>query len=172
MEKIIPVSKSADLPEAFGAISFCPHKGCAFKCCDFQQTGAILLYPGEIEAAIAEGKSITHLEILDPDYHGGMRAKCRAQDTGSCDQGYKPLDCASYPLFPVLLPECDDAALDLSLTVKDSICPIHSSEISHHGRFVIETWRRLVSKSAAVKSWLTLIYPGNVRPADTDFIQL
>jgi hypothetical protein len=171
MEEIIRVGKSADVPEAVGAISLCPHKGCAFKCCDFQRTGAILLYPGEIEAALAESKSVTHLEILDPNYHGGMRVKCRALDTGSCDQGYKPLDCASYPLFPVLLPECD-AALDLSLIVKDSICPIHSSEISYHGRFVIETWRRLVSRNAAVKSWLRSIYPGNVRPDDTDFIQL
>jgi hypothetical protein len=172
MEEIIRVGKSADVAEAVGAISFCPHKGCAFKCCDFQQTGAILLYPGEIEAALAEGKSVAHLEILEPNYHGGMYAKCRALDTKSCDQGYKPLDCVSYPLFPVMLPECDAATPDLSLIVKDLICPIHSSEIAHHGRFVIEIWRRLMSRNAAVKSWLRSIYPDNVRPDDTDFIQL
>jgi hypothetical protein len=33
-----------------GAIPLCPHMGCAFKCCQFQQTGPIVLFPGEIEA--------------------------------------------------------------------------------------------------------------------------
>jgi hypothetical protein len=172
MEAIARVGKGADVTEEVGAISLCPHKGCAFKCCDFQQTAAILLYPGEIEAALAEGKLVTHLEILDPNYHGGMRARCRALDTRSCDQGYKPLDCASYPLFPVLLPKTDDATPASSLVVKDSVCPIHSSEILDHGRFVVDAWNRLMKTNAAVKSWLTSIYPDNVRADDTDFIHL
>src|SRR6266567_2977982 len=35
-----------------GTIPLCPHKGCAFKCCDFQQMVHILLYPGELAEAI------------------------------------------------------------------------------------------------------------------------
>jgi hypothetical protein len=164
--------ESINPPPTVGAIPLCPHMGCAFKCCDFQQSGAILLYPGELEQAIAEGKSVAHLEILDGNYHQGKRARCRAADTRSCDHGYKPLDCASYPFFPVASPQSGNGAGHATLVVKDAICPIHSSQISYHRRYVAERWRALLKRIPAVESWLRSIYPDNVRPQDTDFQDL
>ena len=58
-----------------GTISLCPHQGCAFKCCDFQQVGEILMFPGEMESAISAGLSVAHLDVVDPDRYAGKRVR-------------------------------------------------------------------------------------------------
>jgi hypothetical protein len=75
-----------------GKIASCP------VCCDFQRGNFIVLYPGELDMAKAAGYSLDHL-FIDSDLFGGQRARCVAHDTSTCDNGYKPLDCASYPFF-------------------------------------------------------------------------
>jgi len=141
-----------------GVISLCPHMGCAFKCCQFQQTGPIFLYPGEIEAAVDAGKSITHLVILSSNHHGGQLAECRAADTRSCDNGYKPLDCSSYPFFPAEQTEWVDTGTKALLMVKDEICPLKSSAIDSHRRYVAENWGVLLQRVPAVATWLKSIW--------------
>ena len=83
-----------------GKIPSCPHMGCEFKCCSFNVGNYIVTYPGELENAVADGQSVAHLRVIDDDDNGGKRAICEASSCADCDGGYKPLDCASYPLFP------------------------------------------------------------------------
>jgi hypothetical protein len=138
-----------------GSIPLCPHKGCAFKCCDFKQMVHILLYPGEIEDARAQGRSLAHLEILEQDYHGGVRVRCRAGNTATCDGGYKPLDCVSYPFFPELhdAPDGGDEKPILKLS-KGGACPIAGHEIPFHERYVKSVWKKLLEERPAVAAWL------------------
>lgn len=83
-----------------GEIPACPYMGCEFKCCNFDQGNYIVMYPGEHEDAVERGESVAHLRVIDDDDNGGKRAVCEASSCADCDGGYKPLDCASYPLFP------------------------------------------------------------------------
>jgi len=139
-----------------GTIDLCPHKGCAFRCCDFKQMVHIVLYPGEVEEARGRGHSLAHLEILDSDHHGGARVKCRAADTATCDHGYKPLDCVSYPFFPEILETANGTAPEVTVA-KGSGCPIQGREIPHHARFVRELWSKLAQRKPAVAAWIRLL---------------
>ena len=157
------------MTQSRGTIPLCPHKGCAFKCCDFQQTGHILLYPGEVEEALAQGRSIAHLEMIDSNHHGGARAKCRAKDTARCDNGYKPLDCASYPFFPMLSAVSNQADRDPWVMVaKDAGCPIRGHEIPYHERYVRDVWRKLIERKPGVVTWLRSVWFDKIDPLDPE----
>ena len=134
-----------------GTIPLCPHKGCAFKCCDFHQMVHILLAPGELEQARARGQSLAHLEILDASFHGGVRVRCRAKNTATCDGGYKPLDCVSYPFFPEFTSSTNGKTLTL---VKGGGCPLATHDIPAHQRFVEQLWQDLLDKNPAIAPWI------------------
>ncbi|HEY7498313.1 MAG TPA: hypothetical protein VH740_07360 [Vicinamibacterales bacterium] len=147
-----------EVSSAAGAIALCPHMGCAFRCCDAKQAGEILLYPGELEEVAAQGRSTNHLEILDANYFGGARVKCRAKDTATCDGGHKPLDCSSYPFFPKL-PASPRAKKDSSpILTKGVGCPIAGPQIPAHAHHVRDTWTDLITKRSAVAAWLKAIW--------------
>lgn len=113
------------------------------------------MYPGEIDEAREQGHSLAHLEILDANYHGGLRVKCRAKDTATCDNGYKPLDCVSYPFFPGLSLESGNGNGGPAITLsKGSGCPILGHEIPKHQRFVREIWKKLMQRRPEVTDWL------------------
>lgn len=137
-----------------GGIHLCPHKGCGFKCCDFNQSNYIVLYPGELEEARSAGRSLSHLTIFDDDYHGGARATCHANDTSSCDNGYKPLDCAMYPFFPAAGVKGEGALAGL---LKGSKCPIESHEIVYHQRWVRAVWEQVTARNPRVTEWLAQV---------------
>jgi|SRR6266567_3101506 len=154
-----------------GTIPLCPHKGCAFKCCDFQQMVHILLYPGEIEEAAARGRSIAHLQVIDANYRGGVRAKCCANDTATCDNGYKPLDCISYPFFPELATTPGTNGTETTTVVtlaKGSGCPIQDREIPRHESYVRELWLRLVRQNPKIAAWLRSLSLSNTDPFDPE----
>lgn len=111
----------------------------------------ILLYPGELEEARAQGRSLAHLEILEESYHGAPRVRCRAKNTATCDGGYKPLDCVSYPFFPELPEDPGSAKLTLS---KGGGCPIAAHEIPAHAIYVTGLWQALMEKKPAVTDWV------------------
>jgi hypothetical protein len=113
----------------------------------------IVLYPGEVEEARARGQSLAHLEIIDIDHHGGARAKCRAADTATCDRGYKPLDCVSYPFFPEILEAADGTVPEVTVA-KGLGCPIQAREIPRHARFVRQLWSKLVQRKLPVAAWI------------------
>lgn len=148
-----------------GLIPLCPHAGCAYRCCDFQQGNYIATYPGELERAQAGGASIKHLKVLSKDEHGGERVKCTARDTETCDGGYKPLDCASYPFFPASL---DDKGRVTAL-IKGKKCPLVAADVRSHMEWVTEEWERLVRAQPVVGDWLegvTMVDYGNVQIAE------
>lgn len=134
---------------AEGRIELCPKNGCDYRCCEFQQGNYIVLFPGEIEAAEAAGSSLGHLRITAAE-HGGYRAVCTAGDTASCDNGYKPLDCKSYPFFPTLRPDRDE----VGLMIKGRKCPLLVEEVREHQAWVRAVWSALAAPSVRIATWL------------------
>lgn len=136
-------------PKGDGGIALCPHKGCGFCCTDFSIGNFIVLYPGELAAAESSGKTTRHLRIIDDDYFGGARAVCEAKERATCDGGYKPLDCASYPLFPLV--EGEERVVKLLWGTK---CPLLAEEIKPHTEWVIDVWNKLIDKQPSIVHWL------------------
>lgn len=135
-----------------GSIGLCPHQECGFRCCDFQQGNYIVLYPGELKTASQRGESLGHLSLVEP-YHGGHKAVCTAADTASCDQGYKPLDCRSYPFFPSV----DLCNNEILVALKGRKCPLTVDLIPFHRVWVEETWRCLSHLNPQVLDWLRAV---------------
>jgi len=130
-----------------GTIALCPHMGCGFTCCNFQQGNYIVLYPDELEAAIRSGASIKHLKLLE-NYHGGFKIVCSAINTATCDSGFKPLDCRSYPYFPTVV----DGKIVANL--KGKKCPLPTSKTNEHTRYVQEEWEKIACQKPSVLTWL------------------
>ena len=102
-------------------ISNCENSGCGWKCCNFGRDGHIIMLPNEYEKA----DSYTgHLEVIDDNYNGGKKVKCRALNTSICDGGYKPIQCAVYPLW---VTSETDAEL-----VKSTKCPLSHDVLNEH----------------------------------------
>ena len=135
-------------PHHDGRIPLCAHQSCGHTCCDFAEGNYIVLYPGEEMAARAAGKSLEHLEIT-PMAFGGHRAICHARDKAQCDGGYKPLDCASYPLFPTV---ATDGSIRAGL--KGAKCPLRLGEIAKHQQWVVQQWLRLAAHRPQLLEWL------------------
>lgn len=135
-----------------GQITTCATAGCGWRCCQFQQGNYIVLYPGEIDAARASGQSTAHLEITDADYHSGQKAICKAHDTASCDGGFKPLDCVSYPFFPA--PPGDGG---VELLIKGRKCPLLTQHLHHHAAMIRSAWNAVILRNPRIRSWLNKV---------------
>ncbi len=131
-----------------GLIDSCSHQECGYACCDFGANNYIALYPGEIAEAIDRGQSLSHLDYV-ADGRGGHRAVCRAKDRSDCDGGYKPLDCSSYPLFPVV---GETGILELGL--KGEKCPLQHFHLRDHGAWVLRKWRELLETVPMLGEWI------------------
>lgn len=140
------------LNPAEGKIAACRGTGCSFTCCNFQRGNFIALYPGELEAARASGLNVGHLAI-EGEIESGQRVRCVAGDTSTCDNGYKPLDCASYPFFPSVVSE-SGAVISV---VKGQKCPLLPTQISAHRRWVERIWAELISAVPGVRKWLSQV---------------
>lgn len=132
--------------EKEGKIPFCPYQNCAFKCCQFQQGNYIVMYPGEVEEAQERNQSLNHLELTP--YHGGYKAICRAKDTSTCDGGYKPLDCQSYPFFPTV------KGTSLHINLKGEKCPLTLLHLRTHQIWVKKKWENLILRAPIVSEWI------------------
>ncbi len=148
--QIIKKKSKSYLEKHNGKIPLCPKNNCGFKCCQFQQGNYIVLYPGELEEAKAQNKSVRHLKILVKDRHGGSKAICTASNTSSCDNGYKPLDCAFYPLFP----KVGNKDNQINWFIKGIKCPLQISELHEHIRWVLIQWNQLIQKKPLLEKWL------------------
>lgn len=145
----LPISDGKTKGDNEGTIALCPFQSCGFRCCEFQQGNYIVMYPGELETAHALGESTAHLEVLDA-YHGGHKMICKAGDTATCDRGYKPLDCQSYPFFPTVPADNEH----IEVTLKGSKCPLTTALILDHRRWVGEMWNWLARLHPGVTNWL------------------
>lgn len=132
-----------------GLIESCRHQGCGYLCCEFAAGNFIALYPGELEHARSCGYSVDHLECT-PDGWGGHKAICRACDTASCDGGYKPLDCRSYPLFPTV----EEKTVSIQTGLKGEKCPLLEIHLAEHGKWVVEEWTSLSRTIPTLRVWL------------------
>jgi hypothetical protein len=135
-----------------GQIMSCATAGCGWRCCEFQQGNYIVLYPGELEEAQAAGQSTAHLAITDADYHGGKKAICKARDTASCDGGFKPLDCVSYPFFPA-----PPGTGPVDLLIKGRKCPLLPQHLQRHAARIRETWNALAARNPKILYWLNKV---------------
>lgn len=133
-----------------GKITTCATSGCSWLCCQFQQGNFIVLHPGELETAKANGQSTAHLQITDPDYNGGQKAVCTAKDTANCDNGLKPLDCKSYPFFPTV----SDGADEIGFLIKGKKCPLQVEHLAPHMATVKSDWDAIIAKSPEIAAWL------------------
>ncbi|WP_299248924.1 hypothetical protein [uncultured Aquimarina sp.] len=113
-----------------GSIKSCSKAGCNYKCCDFNQGNYIVLFPNEFEYAEKKGFSLNHLRIIDKIEGNGFKALCNAKNRVKCDNGYKPIDCKIYPVFPIM----NDTYI-----LKGKKCPlayqslkIHVKKSKHH----------------------------------------
>jgi len=131
-----------------GKISTCAEMNCNFKCCDFDQGNYILLFPGELDEAIQNNQSILHLKILEKDEMNGHKVICTATQKHNCDNGYKPLDCRFYPLFP------KEITSDKIIVQKGLKCPLDSINIENHVSFVFNETKRISAKNHLIFDWL------------------
>ncbi|NVO03153.1 MAG: hypothetical protein HXX09_10690 [Bacteroidetes bacterium] len=131
-----------------GKISLCAEKNCKFICCNFDSGNYILLFPGELDKAINSNISISHLQILEEDSFGGHKAVCNAKQKHNCDNGYKPLDCKFYPLFPI------EIIGDNFFLHKGIKCPLKISEIANQNSFVYNETENIIIKNEKFSKWL------------------
>ena len=75
---------------------------------------------------------ISHLQIIDNDYFGGKKVKCIAKDCKSCDNGYKPIMCRTYPLWV--------KSVNKGFVFRSSKCPLSSEQIAKHKDFALEVF--------------------------------
>src|ERR1700722_6602570 len=160
-----------------GIIPSCANSGCSQhlgekRCCDFQQGNYIVLYPGELDLARKAGHSTAHLKIIDDDYHAAQKVGCSAKETATCDNGFKPLDCKSYPFFPAAP---NNGHVDL--LVKGKKCPLQAEHLKVHAAFVRETWNEVMASNPDVRAWLSKVelvgYSEPPRPsAELELIKL
>ena len=106
-----------------GLIEECSSANCNYHCCDFNQGNYIVLLPNEFEYAKKSKQSLNHLTIIDKTPGNGFKAICKAKDTSVCDNGYKPVDCKIYPVFP--------SAKD-KFMLKGKKCPLDINKIQQH----------------------------------------
>lgn len=134
-----------------GKIPKCPYQNCSFRCCDFQQGNFIATHPRELQDASAAGKSLAHLRVIDA-VGEGHKVICTAKDTATCDNGYKPLDCRSYPFFPTIDPA--ENAHNLKAGLKGKKCPLDVSQIQDHAAWVLDEWAAKILDNPSIATWL------------------
>lgn len=108
-----------------GLIEYCAGSGCGWKCCSFGSGGHIVILPRELDGRT----DIGHLKVIDDDYLGGKKVKCIAKDCATCDHGYKPIMCRSYPLWMRSTAEVK--------VLRSLKCPLPSSVLSNHKEYVV-----------------------------------
>jgi hypothetical protein len=117
-----------------GLIRACENSGCGWKCCSFGSDGHIVILPHEFAGHEQE---ISHLQIIDNDYFGGKKVKCIAKNCKSCDNGYKPIMCRTYPLWI--------KSVNKGFVFRSGKCPLKNEQLTKHKEFVLgifENYRR------------------------------
>lgn len=99
----------------------CATSGCGWACCNYGKEGHIIMLPDEYENATG---SVSHLEVIDDDYMGGKKVRCKAENTINCDGGYKPIQCGVYPFW---VRSEDEKVLE-----KSSKCPLPHNVLDLH----------------------------------------
>lgn len=139
-----------------GVIESCKGTGCGFKCCSFASGGHIVVLPHEFDG---HEHDISHLRIIDDDYFGGKKVKCVANDCKSCDGGYKPIMCRSFPLWV--------KSLKKRIIFRSGKCPLRDVQLSRHKSYVLSLFDNYLESlpvdvdidSFLSKSWIDNYHP-------------
>lgn len=110
-----------------GLIEACRYTDCGWKCCSFGQDGHIVILPHEFDG---NENRISHLQIIDDDYFGGKKVKCVAKDCITCDKGYKPVMCRTYPLWV--------KSVKKGFISRSQKCPLRNEQLTKHKYFVLD----------------------------------
>jgi len=121
-----------------GIISNCLEKDCGFVCCDFGEKGHIIILPNELDGINAD--MMKHLTTVSENGDGSRFVKCTATDRVSCDNGYKPIQCRTFPLWLR-----GDSTFE-----KSTRCPLTPEESTLHA----EMARRLFDSVGATQDFL------------------
>ena len=130
-----------------GLIEACKGANCGYKCCSFGSDGHIVILPHEFDG---HEKEISHLQIIDNDYFGGKKAKCIAKDCKSCDNGYKPVMCRTYPLWV--------KSVNKGFVFKSKKCPLSNEQLTDHKEFTLSLFndfRNSLLPSVDIDSFLS-----------------
>ena len=112
-----------------GLIAHCASSGCGFKCCSFGSDGHIVILPGEL----AGRNDIDHLRCIGYNFMGAEKVKCEAKECSTCDGGYKPIMCRSYPLWV--------KSVGNGKVMRSQKCPLPSNVLADHREYVLEMFR-------------------------------
>ena len=148
-----------------GLIEACKSANCGWKCCSFGSVGHIVILPHEFDGHEQE---ISHLRIIDDDYFGGKKAKCIAKDCKSCDNGYKPVMCRTYPLWV--------KSVNKGFVFRSKKCPLSNEQLANHKEFTLSLFRDFRNSllpsvdidSFLAKAWIDRyvplfpVYKGNI----------
>lgn len=148
-----PSPRRLELVPDRGKIPACAQQDCGHRCCQFEQGNFIAIYPGELQEAKSLGYKLEHLRLIGEDTHGGQRAVCVASNCADCDGGYKPLDCASYPLFPGGL---DDHG-SVARMIRGEKCPLQETDFAAHLDWVSSEWSRICRKRPELAHWVAAV---------------
>lgn len=125
-----------------GKIEKCQEHIPTCQCCSFaSKRHYVVLYPGEFENSKLNK---LHLRIIDEGYHGGKKAKCLRHCTA---KDLKPMDCKSFPFFPML---SDESKLEL---LKSQLCPLKDLDLTEHRVKVLDVWGTLI-KDKKILEWI------------------
>lgn len=130
-----------------GLIKACKSAACGWKCCSFGSDGHIVVLPHELDGHEQE---ISHLQIIDDDYFGGKKVKCVAKDCKSCDNGYKPVMCRTYPLWV--------KSVKKRFVFRSGKCPLKNEQLDSHKDFtlsIFEDYRNSLPPSVDIDSFLS-----------------
>ena len=139
-----------------GLIKACKSAACGWKCCSFGSDGHIVILPHEFDGHEQE---ISHLQIIDDDYFGGKKVKCVAKDCKSCDNGYKPIMCRTYPLWV--------KSVKKRFVFRSGKCPLKNERLDSHKDFtfsLFENYRNSLLPSVDIDSFLSKAWIDRYEP--------
>ncbi|WP_130893089.1 GNAT family N-acetyltransferase [Paraprevotella xylaniphila] len=139
-----------------GLIRACEKSDCGWKCCSFGSDGHIVILPYEFNGHEQE---ISHLRIIDNDYFGGKKVKCIAKDCKSCDNGYKPIMCRTYPLWV--------KSVKKGFVFRSGKCPLKNEQLTKHKEFVLgifDNYRKALLSQTDVDAFLSKAWIDRYEP--------
>lgn len=139
-----------------GLIKACKNADCGWKCCSFGSDGHIVILPHEFDG---HERETSHLQIIDDNYFGGKKVKCVAKDCKSCDNGYKPIMCRTYPLWV--------KSVKKRFVFRSGKCPLKNEQLDVHKDFTLslfENYRNSLLPSVDIDSFLSKAWIDRYEP--------
>lgn len=136
-----------------GKIPECSTTWCEFKCCKFDLWNYIVMYPWELEKALAGGLKDDHLQVLEQDYLQPWWLKILC--TKLCwPEDIKPLDCKMYPLW---------ARSDGGL-ITWAKCPLPTASLVRHAVFARHSLQELIKENPALADFFDRVEMVGYKP--------